>query len=83
MSDENVNTPLTAADLDERVSILRSELLARIEKTQITLLKEFRNWAVRIESAGRVSAGIVVGLEQRVAVLEERLNDLEDRPPRG
>jgi hypothetical protein len=87
MSAESDDTPVTQAilqnALDDRLSILRNELLERIEKTETTLLREFRKWAVRIESVGRVNETRSIGLEQRVSVLEERLNDLEDRPPRG
>ena len=67
------------ATLDSRISALRAELIERIEDTETRLLKEFRKWAVRIESVGRVNETRSIGLEQRVSVLEERLNDLEDR----
>jgi len=69
--------------LDERLTALRGEMIERIEDSEAKLLKEFRKWAVRIESVGRVNETRSIGLDQRVSVLEERLNDLEDRPPRG
>ena len=68
------------AKLDDRITSVRTELIESIEDTETRLLKEFRKWAVRIESVGRVNETRSIGLEQRIAVLEERLNDLEDRP---
>jgi hypothetical protein len=65
--------------LDDRITSVRSELIERIEDTETRLLKEFRKWAVRIESVGRVNETRSIGLDQRIAVIEERLNDLEDR----
>jgi hypothetical protein len=40
------------ANLDERFAALRNEMIERIEDTETRLLKEFRKWAVRIESVG-------------------------------
>ena len=78
------NAPVTTAVLirvlDERLSALRAEMIERIEDTETRLLKEFRKWAVRIEAVGRVNETRSIGLDQRIAVIEERLNDLEDRP---
>jgi len=68
------------AALDSRIPTLRNEMIERIEDTETRLLKEFRKWAVRIEAVGRVNETRSIGLDQRIAVIEERLNDLEDRP---
>jgi hypothetical protein len=64
---------VTKADLE--ASELR--LLERIEKTETTLLKEFRKWAVRFEAVVRVNEASVVGFNARLASLEERVDDLE------
>lgn len=53
-------------------------IVERIEKTETTLLKEFRKWAVRIESSMKIEATKVSTLMERVAVIEERLDDLDD-----
>jgi len=66
--------------IDQRITALRDEMIERIEDTETRLLKEFRTCAVRIESVGRVNETRSIGLDQRIAVIEERLNDLEDRP---
>lgn len=39
------------------VEALKIEMLERMEKTETTLLKEFRKWAVRLESAMKIEAG--------------------------
>jgi hypothetical protein len=69
------------SSIDERFTALRNEMLEQIEDSETRLLKEFRKWAVRIESAGRVYEARSFGLDQRVTVLEERVNELEE--PRG
>jgi hypothetical protein len=66
--------------LDERFTDVRNEMIGRIEDSETRLLKEFRKWAVRIESAGRVNDARTFGLDQRLAVLEERVDGLEERP---
>jgi hypothetical protein len=52
-------------------------MLERIEKTETTLLKEFRKWAVRIESSMKIEATKVSTLMERMEVVEGRLDDLE------
>ena len=60
--------PVTKADLD----ILKSELLERIEKTETTLLPEFRKWAISFESRFRANEILVGGFSER-----ERVSGLE------
>ncbi len=59
------------------VENMKTELLERVEKTETTLLKEFRKWAVRIEARGRVNDASLTGFTERLRVLEERVDDLE------
>jgi hypothetical protein len=47
----------------------KTEILERIERTETTLLKEFRKWAVRIEVRGRVMDAAVTGFNERLRVL--------------
>lgn len=66
---------------DDQIAALvndaKTETLERIEKTETTLLKEFRKWAVRIAARGRVMDASVTGFSERLRVLEERVDDLE------
>lgn len=66
---------ITKADLAE----LRTELLERIEKTETTLLREFRKWAVSFESRFRANEILVGGFSERMISLEERVGSLEQR----
>lgn len=63
----------------EEMKELETRLLERIEKVETTLLKEFRKWAVRLEGAMKIEATKVSTLMERVAVVEERLDDLESK----
>ena len=68
----------TKADLE----VLGMRMLGRLEKSETTLLKEFRKWAISFESKFRASDALVTGFSERVASLEERVSELEhrDRP---
>jgi len=57
-------------------------MLERLEKSETTLLREFRKWAISFESKFRASDALVTGFSERVTSLEERVGDLEhrDRP---
>ena len=67
--------PVTKQQMDEALGLmkeeLRNELLERIEKSETTLLMEFRKWAVRIESPLRATQVLVGGFNERLSVLEE------------
>jgi hypothetical protein len=73
MSDESASA--TKADLVD----LETRLLERIEKTETTLLREFRKWAISFESRFRANESLVVGFSERVTSLEERVSDIEQR----
>jgi hypothetical protein len=66
-------TPVTKADLE----VLETRLLERIEKTETTLLREFRKWAISFESRFRANPGW--GFSERMVSLEERVSGLEHR----
>lgn len=61
--------PITRADLDSALKVQRDEivehLLERIEKTETTLLKEFRKWAVSFESRFKANEVLVSGFSER------------------
>ena len=67
--------PATRGDLSD----LETRLLERIEKTETTLLREFRKWAVSFESRFRANETLVTGFSERMAALEERMTDIERR----
>ena len=69
MTDDQITALVEAAE---------TRLLERIEKTETTLLKEFRKWAVRLESSMKIEATKVSTLMERMEVVEERLDGLED-----
>ncbi len=72
LADANAATKADLADLKE-------ELLERIEKTETTLLKEFRKSAVSFESRFRANEILVGGFNERLIAVEERLSDIEDK----
>jgi hypothetical protein len=71
----NDSNPITRADLDG----LEVKFLERIEKTETTLLREFRKWAVSFESRFRANEILVGGFSERMVSLEERVGSLEQR----
>jgi len=52
-------------------------LLERLDKLETTLVKEFRKWARSFESRVRVNELTVAGLHERMALIEERVGELE------
>lgn len=77
MSD--AENPVTRADLASTMAEMETRLLERIEKTETTLLREFRKWAVSFESRFRANEVLVGGFNERVIALEERVGELERR----
>ena len=71
-----VNAALNAA-LRKQGDEIVEHLLERIEKTETTLLKEFRKWAVSFESRFRANEVLVSGFSERLVSLEERVTELE------
>ncbi len=70
-------TLVTKAVLDEGLGALEERLLERIERTETTLLREFRKWAVSFESRFRANEILVGGFNERLIALEERVGNLE------
>ncbi len=67
------NNYATKADLEE----VKETLLERIGKTETTLLREFRKWAISFESRFRANEILVGGFNERLIALEERIGDIE------
>jgi hypothetical protein len=74
-----MDAPVTKADLDALEARLETRLLERIEKTETTLLREFRKWAISFESRFRANEILVGGFSERMVSLEERVGGLEQR----
>jgi hypothetical protein len=75
MSDENA--PITRTELKTELEALETRILERIERSETTLLREFRKWAVSFESRFRANQVLVEGFSERMVSLEERVSDLE------
>ncbi len=72
---------VTVSELNVTLNLQRDQiiehLLERIEKTETTLLKEFRKWAISFESRFKANEILVTGFSERLVSLEERVSDLE------
>jgi hypothetical protein len=75
MSDELA----TKADLAGAIHESETRLLERLEKVETTLLKEFHKWAQITETRIRVNETLAFGLTERMASLESRVPDLEQK----
>lgn len=62
MPDDNL---ATKADLKQGLGTLEERLLERIEKTETTLFREFRKWAVSFESRFCANEILVGGFNER------------------
>jgi hypothetical protein len=70
---EDRNRPATLADLEK----LQESLEKRIEKTDTKLLNAFHGWARSMEICVRHSNQNVFGMNERLALAEERISELE------
>ncbi len=62
---------------DEALKAMEERLLLRIEQTETRLLTEFRKWAVPVTARVRTAEVTLVGNNERVGLLEERVDILE------
>jgi hypothetical protein len=67
--------PVTKSDLDA----LEMRLLERIERSETRLLSEFRKWVVPFTALNRVFEATGIGRTDRVSMLEERIDGLEQK----
>jgi hypothetical protein len=63
--------------LDRQRDQIGELLLERIERTETTLLKEFRKGPISFESRFKANEALVVGFSERLTAPEERVSDLE------
>jgi hypothetical protein len=72
-------SPVTRSELRSELESQETRVLERIEKTETTLLKEFRKWAISFESKFKANEALIVGFSERLTSVEERLSDLEQK----
>lgn len=65
-------------EVKAELEAMETRMLERIERTETTLLKEFRKWAVPIDANLRVNKAYSVGFDARLSSLEERMIHLEE-----
>ena len=66
------------SEIKAELEAMESRLLERIERTETTLLREFRKWAAPIDANWRVAKAYSFGFDERLASLEERITNLEE-----
>ena len=64
-------------DLKLHLTAMEERLEQRIEKSETALLKAFHNWARSMEIRVRHSTNAVSDFDERLALTEERLSELE------
>jgi hypothetical protein len=57
---------------------LRDYIDERTRDMETHLLSEFRKWALRIEASIKPQPARIAGLEDRVSLVEERLDNLDN-----
>ena len=65
-------------EVKAELEAMETRMLERSERTETTLLKEFRKWAVPIDANLRVNKAYSVGFDARLSSLEERMIHLEE-----
>ncbi len=66
-----------AEHVDGRMATLKEELEQRIEKSETSLLTAFHQWARTHELRSRAVTTAVIGFDERLALLEDRLAEVE------
>jgi hypothetical protein len=63
--------------LNTRAEAIEERLDARIEKSETNLVTAFHGWARAMEIRVRGVAGMATGFDERLALAEERISELE------
>jgi|HubBroStandDraft_6_1064221.scaffolds.fasta_scaffold2121619_2 hypothetical protein len=69
------------AEVDRRAEALESRLEARIEKVETNLLGAFYGWARPMEIRVNGMTKTVMGFDERLALAEQRISELERKRP--
>ena len=65
--------------MEARTAAMERRLEARIEKVETNLLSAFHGWARGMEIRVRGVSGMATGFDERLALAEERISELERR----
>jgi hypothetical protein len=74
---------VTKQDLQNVVEELKKYIDQRSEKVETNLLSAFHGWARSMEIRVRNSGSMVTGFDERLALAEERISELERRKPQS
>jgi len=69
------------AEVDRRAEAMEKDLAARIEKVETSLLGAFYGWARPMEIRVNGMTSTVMGFDERLALAEQRISELERRRP--
>jgi hypothetical protein len=69
--------------IDQRFEALRKHIDQQFEKVETNLLSAFHGWARFMEIWVRNSGSMVTGFDERLALAEERISELERRKPQS
>jgi hypothetical protein len=67
------------ARLNAQTEALETRLRTHSEEVETNLLSEFWKWARTADARYRQNQGVVIGLDQRVQAVEDRVAELERR----
>jgi hypothetical protein len=74
---------VTKQDLQDAVAELKSYIEQRSEKVETNLLSAFHAWARSMEIRVRNAGSMVTGFDERLALAEDRIAELERRKPQS
>ena len=83
--EEYIFKPIGESVADESLALrpdfeaFETTLIARLEKFESTMLREFRTWAITFRSRFRANEILVGGFNERLIALEERVSDIEGK----
>jgi hypothetical protein len=66
-------------ELKQYLEAMGARLEARVEKAETNLLSAFHGWARDMEIRVRGVSGMATGFDERLALAEERISELERR----
>lgn len=64
-------------ELKRHLEAMEKRMDARIEKSETNLLTAFHGWARAMEIRVRGVSGMATGFDERLALVEERVSELE------
>jgi len=83
--ESRINGRLDAQEtrLNDRIETVRADLVEHIEVSETSLLRAFHTWAQTYEVRARGTSAAVREFDERLGMIEERLNQLERRKGNG